>query len=150
MKFSVKERWVTNLASLISTPMGDSPAQTPQANRLRHPCRRRLRRLLYAKVMDTMTLRWSLLCVPVIAMLLADTGPPKPFGMEKRVKWTTSRLVGSPDPPPKYRLTRAFDRFVFKEPVFIAQDPASDQNGLFENEPIEGDRKSTRLNSSHQ
>src|SRR5439155_1126007 len=43
MKFSVRERWETNLASLILTPMGDSPAQTPQANRLRHPCRRRLR-----------------------------------------------------------------------------------------------------------
>jgi len=61
------------LASLILTPMGDSSAKTPQTNRLRHPYRRRLKRLLYAKVMDTMTQRWSLLCVPVIAMLLADT-----------------------------------------------------------------------------
>src|SRR6202011_3696117 len=56
---------------------------------------------------------------------LSDTRPT--FGIEKRVKWTTSRLVGSPEPPRKYRLTRAFDRFVFKEPVFIAQDPESDR-----------------------
>jgi uncharacterized repeat protein (TIGR03806 family) len=47
--------------------------------------------------------------------------------MEKRVKWTTSRLVGAPDPPPKYRLTRVFEPFVFKEPVCIAQDPVSNR-----------------------
>src|SRR5260370_2043218 len=74
-----------------------------------------------------MTLGWSLLWVPVVALLLADTVPQKPFGIENRVKWTISRVVGSPDPPRKYRLIRAFDRFVFKEPVFIAQDPESDR-----------------------
>ena len=25
---------------------------------------------------------------------------PKPYGLTKRVPWTTSRLVGTPDPPP--------------------------------------------------
>src|SRR5207302_8227828 len=77
-----------------------------------------------------MTPRRIFLCASIITALwpaLSDTVPRKPFGIEKRVPWTTSRLVGSPDPPPKYRLTRAFDRFVFKEPVFIAQDPASDR-----------------------
>ncbi len=82
-----------------------------------------------------MTLRWSLLCVTVIATFMAvgvmdrpahsDTGPA--FGMEKRIPFTTSRLVGSPDPLPSYRLTRAFRQISFKEPVFIAQDPTSDR-----------------------
>src|SRR2546429_9782497 len=87
--------------------------------------------------------RWVLLCLLIIASLLAmsnwparsDTGSQKPFGIEKRVKWTTSRLVGSPDPPRKYRLTRAFDRVVFKEPVFIAQDPESDPFMVAEDTP---------------
>src|SRR5215470_2553643 len=75
-----------------------------------------------------MTLRSSLLCAPVIALLFAaDTVPQKPFGIAKRIKWTTSRVTGSPDPPPKYRLVRAFDWFVFKEPVCIAQEPGSDR-----------------------
>ena len=80
-----------------------------------------------------MTMRWSLVCVPVVALFitgwtaLSDTAAEKPFGIEKRVKWTTSRVVGSPDPPRKYRLTRVFDQFTFKEPVYIAQDPASDR-----------------------
>jgi uncharacterized repeat protein (TIGR03806 family) len=70
-----------------------------------------------------MTPRWRLLGAAAIALLLAVTGSPQ----AQRVKWTTSRLVGSPDPPSKYRLTRAFEKFVFKEPVFIAQDPTSDR-----------------------
>lgn len=45
----------------------------------------------------------------------------------QRVPWTTSRLIGSPDPTPPYRLTLAFPQFKFKEPVFIAQDPLSDR-----------------------
>jgi uncharacterized repeat protein (TIGR03806 family) len=72
-----------------------------------------------------MTARWGLLGVSAIALLAADT--PKPFGIERRVQWTTSHLIGSPDPPQKYRLVRAFDRFAFKELVCIAQDPASDR-----------------------
>jgi len=51
----------------------------------------------------------------------------KPFGLDQRVPWTTSRLQGSPDPPPPYRLTPVFPQFSFKGPVFIAQDPLSDR-----------------------
>lgn len=56
---------------------------------------------------------------------LSQTG--KPYGIAKRVNWTTSKVVGSPDPPRKYRLTRVFPQITFKEPVFIAQDPASER-----------------------
>lgn len=60
--------------------------------------------------------------------LLALAQPlEKPFGLDRRVPWTTSRLVGSPDPPPPYRLVRAFPQVTFKGPVFIAQDPLSDR-----------------------
>jgi uncharacterized repeat protein (TIGR03806 family) len=50
-----------------------------------------------------------------------------PYGLNQRTPWTTSRLQGSPDPPPPYRLTRAFPQVSFKGPVFIAQDPLSDR-----------------------
>ena len=43
------------------------------------------------------------------------------------MRWTTSRLIGSPEPPPPYRFVRAFPAFQFKEPVFIAQDPLSER-----------------------
>jgi uncharacterized repeat protein (TIGR03806 family) len=51
----------------------------------------------------------------------------QPFGLDQRTPWTTSRLQGSPDPPPPYRLVRAFPQVSFKGPVFIAQDPLSER-----------------------
>ena len=59
----------------------------------------------------------------------------KPYGLDRRVPWTTSRLQGYPDPPPPYRLTRAFPQVSFKGPVFIAQDPLSER--LFVAECVE-------------
>src|SRR5688500_10848630 len=50
-----------------------------------------------------------------------------PAAISKRVRWTSSRVVGSPNPPSPYRLTRAYPQFSFKEPVFIAQDPTSER-----------------------
>ena len=57
----------------------------------------------------------------------APNGAEKPYGLAGRVEWTTSRVVGSPDPPPPYQLIRAFPQFIFKHPVFIAQDPMSER-----------------------
>lgn len=77
--------------------------------------------------MKTMPLHWSLFAFTAVALLAADASPERPFGIKQRVRWTTSHVIGSPDPPPAYRLTRAFPKFAFKEPVFIAQDPTSDR-----------------------
>ncbi|HUQ90123.1 MAG TPA: PQQ-dependent sugar dehydrogenase [Bryobacteraceae bacterium] len=60
-------------------------------------------------------------------LVLSQSPPSKPFGMARRVNWTTSKVVGSPEPPRKYRLTRAFSQVSFKEPVYIAQDPTSER-----------------------
>ncbi|MCC6589248.1 MAG: PQQ-dependent sugar dehydrogenase [Bryobacterales bacterium] len=66
------------------------------------------------------------LAVFALALLTqADLSKAQPSA--SRVKWTTSRLAGSPEPPFPYRLVRAFPQFKFKEPVFIAQDPTSDR-----------------------
>jgi len=51
----------------------------------------------------------------------------QPFGIEKRVPWTTSRLVGSPDPPLPYVVKRVFPKLHFKEPLDMANTPAIDR-----------------------
>src|SRR5262249_4532407 len=61
------------------------------------------------------------------------TRPCKPFGLSKRVPWTTSRIVGSPDPPPPYRLKRVFPRIKFQGPVCIAQEPETNRLLVAEN-----------------
>ena len=79
-------------------------------------------------------------CSSLAAMLAAkaahgdDKAPPaRPFGLTKRVPWTTSRIAGSPEPPPPYRLERVFPRIKFQGPVCIAQEPDTNRLLVGEN-----------------
>ncbi|MFN0195575.1 MAG: PQQ-dependent sugar dehydrogenase [Planctomycetaceae bacterium] len=56
-----------------------------------------------------------------------DGDASKPFGLQKRMPWTTSRIVGSPEPPPPYTVERIYPALTFKNPVFIAQEPGTDR-----------------------
>jgi uncharacterized repeat protein (TIGR03806 family) len=46
-------------------------------------------------------------------------------GLQKRELWTTSRVKGSPEPPAPYRMTRAFPKVRFNEPLEVAAIPDS-------------------------
>lgn len=66
----------------------------------------------------------------VLSLLAANVSADsaeRPFGLDTRTPWTRSHLHGYPEPPPQYRLTRAFPQISFKGPIFIAQDPLSDR-----------------------
>src|SRR5260370_42698592 len=52
-----------------------------------------------------------------------EAGPAKPA----RTPWTTSRVVGSPDPPPPFKVVRAFPNLKFEPPLLIARPPGSDR-----------------------
>jgi uncharacterized repeat protein (TIGR03806 family) len=47
----------------------------------------------------------------------------QPFGIEHRIPWNTSRVIGSPDPPLPYTIEKVFTNLTWKEPVFIAPEP---------------------------
>src|SRR3954469_8490153 len=62
----------------------------------------------------------------------------------QRTAWTTSRIVGSPDPPPPFKVVRAFENLKFEKPLLMARCPGSqrlfvgEQAGVlysFENRP---------------
>jgi putative heme-binding domain-containing protein len=55
------------------------------------------------------------------ACLAAD--PPRPI----RQPWTSSRVVGSPDPPPPFKVVRAFPNLKFDKPLLMARCPGSDR-----------------------
>jgi glucose/arabinose dehydrogenase len=60
---------------------------------------------------------------------VAAVAPPaaeKPFGIGKRIPWTTSRVVGSPDPPLPYRVKRVFERLKIVCPIAVAHEPGTD------------------------
>ncbi len=62
-----------------------------------------------------------------------NTLPAKPpagrFGLDKRVPWTTSKVTGSPEPPPPYKTERAFPKLTFEEPLDLTFAPGT--NRLF-------------------
>jgi hypothetical protein len=73
---------------------------------------------------------WSSLAA--LAAPLATAADPdqpvrKPFGIEKRVPWTTSKVIGSPEPPPPYRTARAFPALTFSEPLELAPAPGTNR-----------------------
>src|SRR5438445_11492753 len=62
----------------------------------------------------------------------SEGAPParKAYGLEKRVPWTTSKVIGSPEPPPPYRTEPAFPKLPkFDEPLDLTYAPGT--NRLF-------------------
>jgi len=54
-------------------------------------------------------------------------GAERPYGIERRVLWTTSRVKGSPDPPAPYRTEPAFPQLRFEEPLALVSLPGTDR-----------------------
>src|SRR5688500_787981 len=57
----------------------------------------------------------------------ADDAAARPYGIAKRVAWTTSRLTGSPEPPQPYRSERMFPKLPFRNPLLCARFPDGDR-----------------------
>jgi len=54
-------------------------------------------------------------------------GPEKPFGLERRLSWDDSGVVGSPDPMPPYKVVRAFPKLAVKQPLSLTPEPGTDR-----------------------
>jgi uncharacterized repeat protein (TIGR03806 family) len=51
----------------------------------------------------------------------------RPFGIDQRVPLTTSRVIGSPDPPLPYRVRRVYPKLKLTNPVTVVHEPGSDR-----------------------
>src|ERR1043166_2152124 len=51
----------------------------------------------------------------------------QPFGLDHRIPWTTSRVVGSPEPPLPFTVERTFTNIQWKAPIFVAREPDADR-----------------------
>lgn len=54
------------------------------------------------------------------------------WGIEKRMPWNTSRVVGTPDPPDPYLLEVAFPALHFNEPLAMASIPGTNRLAIAE------------------
>jgi uncharacterized repeat protein (TIGR03806 family) len=68
-----------------------------------------------------------IVCTTLVLRISAANLGTNAFGIEKRIPFTTSRLIGSPDPPLPYRAKRAFPKLDFKHPLYIAHLPGSER-----------------------
>ncbi|MDA0283088.1 MAG: PQQ-dependent sugar dehydrogenase [Planctomycetota bacterium] len=51
----------------------------------------------------------------------------KPFGIEQRTPWSTSRMVGVPEPPSPYLLEQVFPQLTLNHPIDLLPVPGTDQ-----------------------
>jgi len=58
--------------------------------------------------------------------LLSRLADARPFGLNKRIPWTTSRVLGSPEPPLPYRVRRTFANLKVPYPIAVAHEPGTD------------------------
>ena len=71
-------------------------------------------------------LSFWILCWSIFGIGFADAAE-KPFGIEKRDPWSTSKMVGTPEPPSPYLLERVFPQLTFKNPVELLPVPGTDR-----------------------
>jgi len=70
---------------------------------------------------------WPGLFLALVSDLWAEAPARRPYGLEKRVPWTTSKVRGSPDPPAPYRIRPAFAKLKFYEPLALVAGPLGDR-----------------------
>ena len=75
-----------------------------------------------------------LLVAALLLIALALTGvqcrrapEDRPFGLQHRIPWATSRLIGSPDPPLPFAVEKTFTSIKWDQPIFIATEPGTDR-----------------------
>src|ERR1041385_8212161 len=71
------------------------------------------------------------------------TADERPFGIHHRIPWTTSRLIGSPDPPLPYTVEKAFTNITWEQPIFLAAEPGTDGGSVIQ--PRGGANRSSRV-----
>jgi uncharacterized repeat protein (TIGR03806 family) len=48
-----------------------------------------------------------------------------PFGLQRRIPWNDSRIVGSPEPILPYKVVRAFPKLTIKQPLCMTPEPGT-------------------------
>src|SRR5467141_1832637 len=75
--------------------------------------------------------------VPLLLLLIAvcmmgdlpslhSADEQQPFGFDHRIPWTTSRVVGSPDPPLPYTVEKTFTNIKWQAPIYLTPEPDTD------------------------
>jgi uncharacterized repeat protein (TIGR03806 family) len=67
----------------------------------------------------------SIACLAALSTRPLIHAADRPFSLDRRVAWTTSRVVGSPDPPLPYTAVRAYPKLSLRQPLYIITQPGT-------------------------
>jgi hypothetical protein len=65
--------------------------------------------------------------IAVNLLVVFATAADEPYGIQARIPWSSSRLVGSPDPPLPFTIEKTFTKQPWKTPIYIAEEPGTDR-----------------------
>ena len=68
----------------------------------------------------------------------------RPYGVDRFVPATTSRVIGSPDPPLPYRVQRAYPEWKLHSPIFAILQPGTNQFLVLDQDPKSGKARMAR------
>ena len=70
-----------------------------------------------------------MLCRCLLVLLAASVtqADEPPVGLDHRIPWTTSRVIGSPEPPLPYTVEKVFTNIAWQQPIFITAEPQTDR-----------------------
>jgi len=69
---------------------------------------------------------WLLIAYPGLGIEALHAEDEQPFGIDRRIAWTTSRVVGSPDSPLPYTVEKTFTNVPWKAPIYLTPEPDTD------------------------
>jgi uncharacterized repeat protein (TIGR03806 family) len=68
----------------------------------------------------------ALLLGAVFVATISDSeSRDRPYGLDQRLPWTASRVVGSPDPPLPYHVKQIFPKLKIPCPIAVAREPGT-------------------------
>jgi uncharacterized repeat protein (TIGR03806 family) len=76
---------------------------------------------------DVELMRQPLAVVVLLLPLLVLPAADRPFGIDRLPPLTTSTVIGSPEPPPPYRVKRVYPNFSPSYPIMAKAIPGTDQ-----------------------
>src|SRR5579884_1767508 len=56
----------------------------------------------------------------------AAAAQSQPYGIDHRILWTHSHVIGSPDAPLPYTVVNAFPKLKIFQPIYLIEEPGTD------------------------
>jgi len=79
-------------------------------------------------VLSALLVMSGALLIPARAIGLTagePSAPERPYGLEKRIPWTSSKVIGSPEPPLPFTLQRAIPQLKFNVAITVVPEPGA-------------------------